>query len=214
MDTDIYAPDTRTRILEAARDAFSEHGYDGASIRQIVAKAGANVASVNYHFGNKDALYEAVIKDSLSDIKSSLERVVQEVRDISDADERILNFAKARIRAGLGKRFLNVPKIVGWEILSPRINNTAAVMDSGLVGSGSEIDELLRPVIDVELSEENWEIVRLWFMAATLPSPPVARRLTQALGSDATDEETDKMITPIATAAVCGLKSFAVTLVE
>lgn len=54
--------DTRARIIEAAIEVFLEKGYAQATIRDICAKAGANVAAVNYHFGSKDALHAAVLE--------------------------------------------------------------------------------------------------------------------------------------------------------
>lgn len=52
-------PDTRKRILEEACRLFAEKGYRGATIAAICRAAGANIASVNYYFGTKAALYEA-----------------------------------------------------------------------------------------------------------------------------------------------------------
>ncbi|GAA1526119.1 hypothetical protein GCM10009678_04400 [Actinomadura kijaniata] len=52
---------TRRRLLEAARDLFGEHGYDGVSVRMIAAAAGANVALVNRYFGTKAALFAEVL---------------------------------------------------------------------------------------------------------------------------------------------------------
>ena len=47
---------TRARLLEAARETFSQHGFQGATVREICRRAEANVAAVNYHFGSKDGL--------------------------------------------------------------------------------------------------------------------------------------------------------------
>src|ERR671936_54679 len=52
--------ETRTRILDAAEELFMQHGFEGTSMRLLTAKAGVNLAAVNYHFGSKDALIEAV----------------------------------------------------------------------------------------------------------------------------------------------------------
>ena len=47
---------TRARLLDAARKVFSQHGFQGATVREICRRAEANVAAVNYHFGSKDGL--------------------------------------------------------------------------------------------------------------------------------------------------------------
>ena len=48
---------TRERLLSAAREVFSECGFQGATVREICKRAEANVAAVNYHFGSKDDLF-------------------------------------------------------------------------------------------------------------------------------------------------------------
>ena len=56
---------TRTRLLKAAADVFAERGYENATVRQICTRAGANVALVNYHFGDKLELYTEVLRHSM-----------------------------------------------------------------------------------------------------------------------------------------------------
>jgi len=53
--------ETRSRILAAATQRFAETGFAGASTRSVAAEAGVNVATLAYHFGGKDGLYEAVL---------------------------------------------------------------------------------------------------------------------------------------------------------
>jgi AcrR family transcriptional regulator len=48
---------TKVRLIEAAGEEFASKGYDSARIRTICERAGANVAAVNYHFGDKEQLY-------------------------------------------------------------------------------------------------------------------------------------------------------------
>ena len=53
---------TDKRLLEAAGEIFAEHGYRAATVRQICEKAAANIAAVNYYFGDKEGLYKAVLR--------------------------------------------------------------------------------------------------------------------------------------------------------
>jgi len=52
---------TKVKILNAAEALFAEHGFEQTSMRQITTAAEVNLASVNYHFGSKKALIQAVI---------------------------------------------------------------------------------------------------------------------------------------------------------
>ena len=54
--------DTKERILDTAERLFAANGYSATSLRSIIAAAGVNLASVHYHFHNKEALLDAVIR--------------------------------------------------------------------------------------------------------------------------------------------------------
>ena len=58
--------ETRNRLLEAACEVFSEKGYHGATVAEICSRARANVAAVNYHFGDKATLYVEAWKQAFS----------------------------------------------------------------------------------------------------------------------------------------------------
>jgi len=63
--------ETRTRILDAAEELFMLHGFEGTSMRHLTSRAGVNLAAVNYHFGSKHALIEAVFRRRLDPMNAA-----------------------------------------------------------------------------------------------------------------------------------------------
>jgi AcrR family transcriptional regulator len=57
---------TRDRLLDTAERLFAEHGYQATTMRAVTTEAAANIAAVNYHFGSKQALLEAVVHRALA----------------------------------------------------------------------------------------------------------------------------------------------------
>jgi TetR/AcrR family transcriptional regulator, regulator of cefoperazone and chloramphenicol sensitivity len=66
------ADTTRRRVLEAAGPIFAEKGFQAASVREIIEKAGANVAAINYHFGSKEQLYIETVKHAYESIADAV----------------------------------------------------------------------------------------------------------------------------------------------
>jgi len=57
-----HLADIRERLIAAARHQFARDGFEAASVREITARAHANLGAITYHFGSKEALYHAVIE--------------------------------------------------------------------------------------------------------------------------------------------------------
>jgi AcrR family transcriptional regulator len=79
--------ETRTRILDAAEELFMLHGFEGTSMRLLTSRAGVNLAAVNYHFGSKDALIEALFRRKLDPMNTAriaeLDRLESEGRSLA-----------------------------------------------------------------------------------------------------------------------------------
>jgi AcrR family transcriptional regulator len=76
--------ETRARLVNAASDLFAEHGYRGASVRDICNIARANPGAVSYHFGGKRQLYRTVLRQAagrLADLFSGGEEDSEVVQD-------------------------------------------------------------------------------------------------------------------------------------
>jgi len=54
--------DTKQKIIEVARVLFANQGFEGTSVREIAKEAEVNVASLNYHFSNKENLFLEIIR--------------------------------------------------------------------------------------------------------------------------------------------------------
>lgn len=71
----------RELILDAARDVFAEEGLDGASLRAIAVRAGYTPAALYFHFDSKEALYAALLHDSLGALGTAVADAVTRAKD-------------------------------------------------------------------------------------------------------------------------------------
>jgi AcrR family transcriptional regulator len=60
---------TRDELIRVAGRLFSEHGFDGVSVRDLTHAAKANLGSVTYHFGTKERLFSEVIAGKIEPLK-------------------------------------------------------------------------------------------------------------------------------------------------
>ena len=104
--------ETRTRILDAAEELFMQHGFEGTSMRLLTAKAGVNLAAVNYHFGSKDALIEALFRRRLDPMNTERLAALDRLEDFS-AENIIRAFVRPSLRLiedaqGGGRNFIRL----------------------------------------------------------------------------------------------------------
>jgi AcrR family transcriptional regulator len=70
--TAVLADGTRTKLLDSAGQVFAERGFQAATVREICARAGVNIALINYHFGDKEKLYAEVLRHSMGSTEPEL----------------------------------------------------------------------------------------------------------------------------------------------
>src|SRR6478735_927974 len=91
---DATSAGTKTRILDAAERLFVEHGFEATSLRSLTSAAGVNLAAVNYHFGSKEELFQAVLTRRLDPMNQErielLGRVEREAGGRTLSCDRIL----------------------------------------------------------------------------------------------------------------------------
>ena len=72
---------TKAAVFNAAERLFALHGFQNVSVRDITAEAGVNLASVNYHFGSKDALLFEIFRRRTSELNRERARMLHEASD-------------------------------------------------------------------------------------------------------------------------------------
>ena len=72
---------TKAQVLGAAERLFALRGFRSVSVRDITAEAGVNLASVNYHFGSKDALLFEIFRRRTAELNRERARMLHEAAD-------------------------------------------------------------------------------------------------------------------------------------
>jgi TetR/AcrR family transcriptional regulator, regulator of cefoperazone and chloramphenicol sensitivity len=110
---------TRQSIMKAAVKLFAEKGYQGASVRDIVAKAGVNQAAINYHFKSKDGLYAELLTVAFEKLTEQAGFDPQELKSLS-REEALRRFVHQQLRPLLFRDELSqYIHIFAWESVHP-----------------------------------------------------------------------------------------------
>ena len=101
---------TATQILDTAEALFAERGFAETSLRMITGKAGVNLAAVNYHFGSKKGLIQAVFARYLdpfcAEFQLELDRL--EANDQQDLEQLLEALARTTLQVPANKGSLSV----------------------------------------------------------------------------------------------------------
>jgi len=110
---------TRDRIMKAAERLFAERGYDGTSIRAIVARARVNQAAINYHFDGKDGLYREVLRTAFRGLTEDQLAHAAEANAMS-REEALAAFVRRQLRPLLARDEASRHiRIFNWESVRP-----------------------------------------------------------------------------------------------
>jgi len=110
---------TRERIMKAAERLFAERGYDGTSVRAIVAKARVNQAAINYHFEGKDGLYREVLRAAF---RAMTENQLTHARELAalSREEALATFIRRQLHPLMSRdEYSRHMRIFNWETVRP-----------------------------------------------------------------------------------------------
>lgn len=114
---------TRQHLLDTAGRVFAERGYANTTSKQICERAGAPLAAVNYHFGGRDGLYEAVLLEAHRQI-ASVEEVARITQGPGTPKQRLRNAVSFLI--GLATR----PSAWGMRVLLREVVSPSAAVST------------------------------------------------------------------------------------
>jgi AcrR family transcriptional regulator len=135
---------TRDRILKAAERLFAEHGYDGTSIRAIVAKARVNQAAINYHFEGKDGLYREVLRSAFRALTDDQLAHADDVTAMS-REAALAEFIRRQLRPIAARDELSRHlRIFNWETVRPTPVFRKLMSEEGTPFMGLAIDLVRR----------------------------------------------------------------------
>ena len=89
--------DTRQRLIDAAATLFADHGFENVTVREICKESNANVAAVNYHFGDKAGLYRAIVTQAIRQMQETNE-LSQRAGDGLSPEDQIREFIRVFVR--------------------------------------------------------------------------------------------------------------------
>jgi AcrR family transcriptional regulator len=140
--TTAASADTRHRLVDAAATLFANKGFEHVTVREICKASNANVAAVNYHFGDKAGLYRAVVMRAIELMRETNE-LSQRAGDGLSPDDQIRGFVRVFVSrlAGEGptawihklmaremERPTDVLDLVMQQVLKPRLDYLSSVI--------------------------------------------------------------------------------------
>ncbi|MGO4379356.1 TetR/AcrR family transcriptional regulator [Pseudoduganella sp. RAF53_2] len=112
---------TKQHLLDVAGQVFAERGFADATSKEICARAGVNMAAVNYHFGGRDQLYETVLVEAhhyllkLEDMQAVMAQTIP-------AEQKLGMILGGIVRRAMGKHAHWGAKVVLRELMAPTVH--------------------------------------------------------------------------------------------
>ncbi|SDH09506.1 transcriptional regulator, TetR family [Vibrio xiamenensis] len=146
---------TKDRILDVAEGLFAEHGFNDTSLRVITSKAGVNLASVNYHFGDKKTLVRAVLnryleafmpamQDALITLNLNQDYTMADVFESLRAPLRSLNQVRpngtSRFMSLIGRGYTDVQGHLRW-FITTRYQETLTLFVESVMKANPNLTE-------------------------------------------------------------------------
>jgi AcrR family transcriptional regulator len=176
--------ETRLRVLEVATRLFAARGFEKVTVREICREATANVAAVNYHFGDKMGLYLEVLGRAIDEMRRTTEEALGEGVDKSPT-EKLRVYVSVFLRRIAGHQDSWIHQLMMHEMADPT-EALELVVDRVLrprqAYLGEVIGEMLSLPPEDDRVKRSVSSVQSQFHALLMS--PVARKLSPDLKAD------------------------------
>jgi TetR/AcrR family transcriptional regulator, regulator of cefoperazone and chloramphenicol sensitivity len=197
--------ETRDRLLKAAEAMFADRGFKRVTVREICRAARANVAAVNYHFGDKLGLYRDVVQSAIA----SMRNLTEDARAAGEGqppDEKLRRFLVIFLH-----RLLTPGRETMYRLIQREMNDPTPVLDEvvehGVRPRVAYLSEIVAEIIGCDVSDP-----RVLPCAASIQAQsvsympnPIAERL--GLRFDPTPANIDGVARHIAQFSLAGVRA-------
>lgn len=112
--------ETRDRLLNAAAALFADRGFKKVTVREICRTAGANVAAINYHFGDKLGLYRELLQQAIDGMRTVTESA-RAAGEGCSAEEKLRRYLVIFLRQVLKPEHAVLHRLLQRETLDPTL---------------------------------------------------------------------------------------------
>jgi len=146
--------ETRDRVLRAAAQLFADRGFKKVTVRDICRAARANVAAVNYHFGDKSGLYREVLQRAIEIVRAT-SAAAREAGKGQPPDERLRRYIGVSMcRAAAEGQSNWIARLMHREIADPTPAFDAMV-DQGIRQRIEDLSAIVAELLGCPVSDER-----------------------------------------------------------
>ena len=197
---------TKDRLLAAACTVFADKGYRAATVAEICTAAKANIAAVNYYFGNKEALYDAVWHHAF-DLASSAYPIDGSLPENPVLEDYIYSYANALLHRIFSETETGLfAKLLHQEMSHPTLA-LERIAEEALLPQSLFLGKVVHAALEQHVSEEQIRLCMnsiIGQCAFFNFSRPLRKHVIGK--STMTEEEIDDIARHIAAFSIGGLK--------
>jgi len=143
--------ETRERLLKAAAQLFADRGFKKVTVRDICRVARANVAAVNYHFGDKTGLYREVLQQAIETIRATNE-AARAAGEGLPPDERLRQYLKVSLCRVITGNISWISRLVHRELSDPT-PSLDALVDQALRPRVDDLAAMVADILDCDVDD-------------------------------------------------------------